>query len=146
MNLQDLRPAKGAKVKKTRVGRGQASGMGKTSGRGHGGQNSRTGGGVRLGFEGGQLPIYRRLPKRGFSNARFKTEYAILNISDLVDLGLEEITPEVLVEQGIIKKLYDGLKILGDGEINQAMTVKAHKFTKSAVEKIEKAGGKAEVI
>lgn len=146
MNLQDLRPAKGAKVKKTRVGRGQASGMGKTSGRGHGGQNSRTGGGVRLGFEGGQLPIYRRLPKRGFSNARFKTEYAILNISDLVELGLEEITPEVLVEQGIIKKLYDGLKILGDGEINQAMTVKAHKFTKSAVEKIEKAGGKAEVI
>lgn len=146
MNLQDLRPAKGAKVKKTRVGRGQASGLGKTSGRGHGGQKSRTGGGVRLGFEGGQLPIYRRLPKRGFSNARFKTEYAILNIGDLAELGLEEITPEVLVEQGIIKKLYDGLKILGDGEIDQALTVKAHKFTKSAVEKIEKAGGKAEVI
>ena len=146
MKLHELRPAKGAKTKRTRVGRGQASGLGKTSGRGHGGQNSRSGGGVRLGFEGGQLPIYRRLPKRGFSNARFATKYAIMNIGTLSELELQEITPEILLEQGVIKKLYDGLKILGDGDINRAMTVKAHKFTKSAVEKIEKAGGKAEVI
>ncbi|HHT19903.1 MAG TPA: 50S ribosomal protein L15 [Tissierellia bacterium] len=146
MKLHELRPAKGAKTKKTRVGRGQASGLGKTSGRGHGGQKSRSGGGVRLGFEGGQLPIYRRLPKRGFSNARFATKYAILNIGRLAELELEEISPQILLEQGVIKKLYDGLKILGDGDIDRAMTVKAHKFTKSAVEKIEQAGGKAEVI
>ena len=146
MKLHELRPAKGAKTKRTRVGRGQASGLGKTSGRGHGGQNSRSGGGVRLGFEGGQLPIYRRLPKCGFSNARFATKYAIMNIGTLAELELQEITPEILLEQGVIKKLYDGLKILGDGDINRAMTVKAHKFTKSAVEKIEKAGGKDEVI
>lgn len=146
MKLHELRPAKGAKTKKTRVGRGQASGLGKTSGRGHGGQKSRSGGGVRLGFEGGQLPIYRRLPKRGFSNARFATKYAIMNVGHLADLGIDEINPQILLEQGVIKKLYDGLKILGDGDIDRALTVKAHKFTKSAVEKIEKAGGKAEVI
>ena len=146
MKLHELRPAKGAKTKKTRVGRGQASGLGKTSGRGHGGQKSRSGGGVRLGFEGGQLPIYRRLPKRGFSNARFATKYAIMNVGHLAELGIDEINPQILLEQGVIKKLYDGLKILGDGDIDRAMTVKAHKFTKSAVEKIEKAGGKAEVI
>lgn len=146
MKLHDLRPAKGAKTSKRRVGRGQASGMGKTSGRGHDGQKARSGGGVRLGFEGGQLPIYRRLPKRGFSNARFRTRYAIVNVGDLANLGWDEISPEMLLEQGVIKKLQDGLKILGDGEIDRAITVKAHKFTQSAVEKIEKAGGKAEVI
>lgn len=146
MNLQDLRPAKGAKTKKVRAARGQASGLGKTAGKGNNGQNSRTGGGVRLGFEGGQLPIYRRLPKRGFSNARFATEYAIVNVSTLMNLDVEEITPEVLLEKGVIRHIHDGLKVLGNGDVDKAITVKAHKFTKSAIEKIEKAGGKAEVI
>lgn len=146
MNLKDLRPAAGAKRAKKRVSRGQASGTGKTGGRGSNGQNSRSGGGVRLGFEGGQLPIYRRLPKRGFNNARFENKYAIVNLSTLNRFDVEEITPEFLMEEGVIKKLFNGLKILGNGELEKAVTVKAHKFTKQAAEKIEKAGGKAEVI
>ncbi len=146
MKLHELKPAPGSKREKRRVGRGQASGLGKTSGRGHGGQNSRSGGGVRIGFEGGQLPLYRRLPKRGFSNYRFKTRYAIINLSQLAEIEETTITPELLLEKGIIKKALDGVKILGDGELDRALEIKAHKFSQSAVEKIEKAGGKVEVI
>lgn len=146
MNINELRPAEGSKKRRKRVARGQASGTGTTAGKGNNGQNSRSGGGVRLGFEGGQLPLYRRLPKRGFSNFRFQTVYTVVNLDTLSSLDLTEITPEVLLERGIIKKLHDGLKVLGDGELDKAMTIKAHKFSKSAAEKIEKAGGKAEVI
>ena len=146
MKLHELKPAPGSKREKRRVGRGQASGLGKTSGRGHGGQNSRSGGGVRIGFEGGQLPLYRRLPKRGFSNYRFKTRYAIINLSQLAEIEETTITPELLLEKKIIKKALDGVKILGDGELDRALEIKAHKFSQSAVEKIEKAGGKVEVI
>ena len=146
MKLFELKPAPGSKKGKRRVGRGQGSGLGKTSGRGHNGQNSRSGGGTRIGFEGGQLPIYRRLPKRGFSNERFETRYAIVNLSQLENLEENTITPELLLEKRIIRKLLDGLKVLGEGEISRAMEIHAHKFSSSAVEKIEKAGGKVEVI
>ncbi|NLY36687.1 MAG: 50S ribosomal protein L15 [Tissierellia bacterium] len=146
MKLFELKPAPGSKKGKRRVGRGQGSGLGKTSGRGHNGQNSRSGGGVRIGFEGGQLPIYRRLPKRGFSNERFETRYAIVNLSQLENLEESTITPELLLEKRIIRKILDGLKVLGEGEISRAIDVHAHKFSASAVEKIEKAGGKVEVI
>ncbi len=146
MKLYELKPAPGSKKGRRRVGRGQASGWGKTSGRGHDGQNARSGGGVRIGFEGGQLPIYRRLPKRGFSNYRFATRYTIVNLSQLENLEENVITPELLLEMGVIKKLQDGLKVLGEGELSRALEVKAHKFSASAVEKIEKAGGKVEVI
>lgn len=146
MRIHDLKPNKGAKHSRKRVGRGQASGRGKTSGRGSNGQNARSGGGVRVGFEGGQTPLYRRLPKRGFSNYRFRTIYAEVNVSTLNRLNEEVITPEVLLKNNVIKKLYDGVKILGDGELEKAITVKASKFSKTAIEKIEKAGGKAEVI
>ncbi|NLY73383.1 MAG: 50S ribosomal protein L15 [Tissierellia bacterium] len=146
MKLNNLKPAPGSKKGRRRVGRGQASGWGKTSARGHDGQNSRSGGGVRIGFEGGQLPIYRRLPKRGFSNHPFATRYAIINVAQLNEMEENLITPELLVEKGIVKKLQDGLKVLGEGEVTRAIEVKAHKFSASAVEKIEKAGGKVEVI
>ena len=149
MKLNDLRPQAGGGTKKRkRVGRGTSSGHGKTSGRGHDGQNSRTGGGVRPGFEGGQMPLIRRVPKRGFTNI-FAKEYAIINVSDL-NLFEEntQITPELLIEEGMVKrgKVIDGIKVLGDGEINKKLTVNAHKFSKTAVEKIEAAGGKVEVI
>lgn len=146
MNINDLRPAEGSKKRRKRVARGQASGTGTTAGKGNNGQNSRSGGGVRLGFEGGQLPLYRRLPKRGFSNFRFKTVYTVVNLDTLSNLDLAEITPQVLLDRGVIKKLNDGIKVLGDGELDKAITVKAHKFSKSAAAKIEEAGGKAEVI
>lgn len=146
MNINDLRPAEGSKKRGKRVARGQASGTGTTAGKGNNGQNSRSGGGVRLGFEGGQLPLYRRLPKRGFSNFRFKTVYTVVNLDTLSNLDLAEITPQVLLDRGVIKKLNDGIKVLGDGELDKAITVKAHKFSKSAAAKIEEAGGKAEVI
>ncbi len=146
MKINELKPSAGAKHSKKRVGRGQASGLGKTAGRGMDGQNSRSGGGVRIGFEGGQMPLYRRIPKRGFSNYRFKKNYAIVNLSSLNNLGVDTITPEILLERKIIKKLNDGVKILANGTLEEALTIKAHKFTKSAIEKIEKAGGKAEVI
>ncbi len=146
MKINELKPSVGAKHSKKRVGRGQASGLGKTAGRGMDGQNSRSGGGVRIGFEGGQMPLYRRIPKRGFSNYRFKKNYAIVNISSLNNLGVDTVTPEILLERKIIKKLNDGVKILANGTLNEAITVKAHKFTKSAIQKIEEAGGKAEVI
>ncbi|HHX03940.1 MAG TPA: 50S ribosomal protein L15 [Tissierellia bacterium] len=146
MKLHELKRPEGAKTKGKRVGRGQASGLGKTSGRGQKGQKSRSGGGVRIGFEGGQLPIYRRLPKRGFSNKRFETVYAIVNLDRLNKLEEDVITPELLLEKGVINQLFDGVKILGNGELERPVTVRAQKFSKSALEKIEKAGGKAEVI
>ncbi len=145
MKIQELRAAKGSAKRRKRVGRGQGSGHGKTSCRGHKGQNSRSGGGVRPGFEGGQMPLQRRLPKRGFNNP-FGTKYAILNIRDIDRMGLDTVTPDVLLEQGIIRSLRDGLKILGSGELRRAVTVRANAFSASAAEKIKKAGGTAEVI
>jgi large subunit ribosomal protein L15 len=147
MKLHELAPAPGAKSSRKRVGRGVGSGLGKTSGRGHKGQKSRSGGGVRLGFEGGQMPIQRRLPKRGFSNYPFRTIYAEINIETLNRFEQDTVvTPEVLKEMGIVKNLRDGLKVLGRGELEKPLTVRAHKFSKAAAEKIEAAGGKAEVI
>ena len=147
MKLHELRPSEGAFKTSKRLGRGVGSGLGKTSGKGHKGQNARSGGGVRVGFEGGQLPLYRRLPKRGFSNALFKKEYAVINVSDLnmFEDGTE-VTPELLKEMGIIKKELSGVKVLGNGEISKKLTVRANKFSAVAKEKIETAGGKAEVM
>jgi large subunit ribosomal protein L15 len=147
MKLHEQKPAEGSKFVRKRVGRGIGSGLGKTSGRGHKGQKARSGGGVRPGFEGGQNPLYRRLPKRGFNNDRFRTEYAIVNLEQLNGFAAgTEVTPELLVERGLVKNVKDGVKILGDGELKVALTVKAHKFSQSAVAKIEAAGGKSEVI
>ena len=147
MKLHELRPSEGAFKASKRVGRGTGSGLGKTSGKGHKGQNARSGGGVRPGFEGGQLPLFRRLPKRGFSNAPFKVEYATINVSDLEKFeDGAVVTPELLKEMGIIKNQLAGIKVLGNGELTKKVTVKAAKFSKTAVEKIEKIGGKAEVI
>ncbi|GAA0116391.1 50S ribosomal protein L15 [Clostridium senegalense] len=146
MKLHELRPAAGAKKSAKRVGRGAGSGLGKTAGKGQNGQNSRSGGGVRPGFEGGQMPLYRRLPKRGFTNI-FAKEYACINVERLnIFENGTEVTPEVLMEKGIVKKLYDGVKILGNGNLEKSLTVKAQKISKGAVEKIEAAGGKVEVI
>ena len=147
MKLHELRPSEGAFKSSKRVGRGTGSGLGKTSGKGHKGQNARSGGGVRPGFEGGQLPLFRRLPKRGFSNAMFKVEYATINVSDLEKFeDGAVVTPELLKEMGILKKQLAGVKVLGNGELTKKLTVKASKFSKSAIEKIEAIGGKAEVI
>ncbi|UJF33702.1 50S ribosomal protein L15 [Paenibacillus hexagrammi] len=146
MKLHELSSAEGARKTRKRVGRGTGSGMGKTSTRGHKGQNARSGGGVRPGFEGGQNPLYRRLPKRGFNN-RFRTEYAIVNLEDLNNFAAgTEVTPEVLMETGIVKAPKDGIKILGNGEITVKLTVKANKFSQSAIEKIQAVGGQTEVI
>ncbi len=146
MRINELKPAPGTKRKRKRVGRGAGSGMGKTATRGQDGQNSRSGGGVRPGFEGGQMPLARRLPKRGFTNIFAKT-YSIVNIGDLnrFDDGTE-VTAELLKQERLIRKLNDGLKVLGNGEITKKLTVKATKFTKSASEKIVAAGGAAEVV
>ena len=146
MRIHELKKPEGSTKAPKRIGRGQGTGQGTTAGRGMNGQNSRSGGGVRLGFEGGQMPLYRRLPKRGFNN-KWAKEYAEINVKDLdrfedgsvVDLG-------VLLAAGLVGKQLDGLKVLGNGELTKKLTVKAEKFSKSAVEKIEKAGGKAEVI
>lgn len=147
MKLHELRPNDKAFKERKRVGRGPGSGLGKTSGRGQKGQNARSGGGVRPGFEGGQLPLFRRLPKRGFSNAKFKTVYAVINLSDLNKFEDGAIvTPEILKEMGILKNQLNGVKILGNGKLEKKLTVKAHKFSESAKESIEKMGGKAEVI
>jgi large subunit ribosomal protein L15 len=146
MKLHELQPSKGAVKNRKRVGRGTGSGLGTTAGRGMNGQNSRSGGGVRPGFEGGQMPLFRRIPKRGFTNV-FKKDWAIVNVEALN--AFEDgtvVTPAMLVEAGAIKKIKDGVKILGDGELQKKVTVQANKFTKSAMEKIEAAGGKAEVI
>jgi large subunit ribosomal protein L15 len=146
MKLHELSSATGSRHTRKRVGRGTSSGMGKTSTRGHKGQNARSGGGVRPGFEGGQNPLYRRLPKRGFTN-RFRTEYAIVNLEDLNNFAAgTEVTPEVLMETGIVRAPKDGIKILGNGEITVKLTVKANKFSQSAIEKIQAAGGQTEVI
>lgn len=149
MKLYDLRPNKGGGSRpKKRVGRGIGSGLGKTSGRGHKGQKARSGGGVRPGFEGGQMPLFRRVPKRGFTNI-FAKEYAIVNVEDLNRFPENTVvTPELLFEEGLVKKskAVDGIKILGDGDVKVKLTVQAHKFSKTAAEKIEAAGGKAEVI
>jgi large subunit ribosomal protein L15 len=147
MKLHTMKPNAGATKARKRVGRGPGSGMGKTSTRGENGQNSRSGGGVRPGFEGGQSPLFRRLPKRGFSNARFKTVYATINLSDLNKFeDGAEITPEILKDMGLLKNQLDGVKVLGNGTLEKKLTVKAHKFSATAKAEIEKLGGKAEVI
>ena len=147
MKLHELAPAEGSKKEHFRVGRGHGSGNGKTAGKGHKGQNARSGGGVRPGFEGGQMPLYRRLPKRGFNNARFATNYAIVNVSDLdVFEDGAVVDAAALVESGLVNDKCDGIKILGNGEISKKLTVHAAAFSQSAKEKIEAAGGKAEVM
>ncbi|MFA6074801.1 MAG: 50S ribosomal protein L15 [Negativicutes bacterium] len=146
MKLHELSPAPGSNKQRTRVGRGLGSGIGKTSGRGQKGQNSRTGGGVRPGFEGGQMPLYRRLPKRGFHN-KWSVEYAIVNIVDLDCFEAGAIVdPVSLIEAGILKNVKDGVKILGNGDLAKSLIVKAQAFSKTALEKINAAGGKAEVV
>ena len=146
MKLHELKPADGARKDKVRVGRGTGSGCGKTSGRGHKGQKSRSGGGVRPGFEGGQMPIYRRLPKRGFKNI-WRKEYAEVNVATLnIFEDGSTVDAVALVEVGILKNVLDGVRILGDGELKKKLTVKAQGFTKTAIQKIEAAGGTAEVI
>ncbi len=147
MKINEIRPNEGATRRKIRVGRGPGSGKGKTAGRGHKGQKSRSGYSRRFGFEGGQMPLIRRLPKRGFSNYPFKKEYVGINLTMLALFENQDvITVEDFINKGIVKDIKDGIKILGNGEINRPVTVKAHKFSKSAREKIEKAGGKCEVL
>ena len=145
MNLSNLRAPRKASEKRKRVGRGMGSGMGKTSTRGHKGQRSRSGSRIMRGFEGGQMPLHRRLPKRGFTNI-FRTEYEVVNLSRLEGLGASEITPEVLRKAGVVTSKSTLVKVLGQGELSKALTVHAHKFSKSAQEKIEKAGGKIQVV
>ncbi|EFR6293787.1 50S ribosomal protein L15 [Listeria monocytogenes] len=146
MKLHELKPSEGSRKERNRVGRGTGSGNGKTSGRGHKGQKARSGGGVRLGFEGGQLPLFRRIPKRGFTNINRK-EFTIVNLDVLnrFEDGTE-VTPELLVETGIIRNEKSGIKILSNGNIEKKLTVKANKFSAAAKEAIEAAGGKTEVI
>ncbi len=145
MKLHELSPAAGSARPAWRKGRGAGSGNGKTAGKGHKGQNARSGGGVRLGFEGGQLPLYRKLPKRGFHN-RFATNYAIINVSDLNKFeNGETVTLQALLDKRIVRKSMDGLKVLGNGELTKKLTVEAAVFSATAKEKIEAAGGKAKV-
>jgi len=144
MNLSNVRAPKKGSEKRKRVGRGMGSGMGKTSTRGHKGQRSRSGSRMLRGFEGGQMPLHRRMPKRGFNNI-FRKEYSIVNLESLANLGETTITPDVLRQAGVIKTKHP-VKVLGDGELKSAITVHAHKFSKSAQEKITKAGGKFEVL
>lgn len=147
MKLHELKPNEGSVQTRKRVGRGPGSGLGKTSGKGHKGQNARSGGGVRPGFEGGQLPLFRRLPKRGFNNYEFRTEYAIVNVGDLNDFKDGSVIElSNLKESGLVKKEKDGIKILGNDELTKKLTVKANKFSSTARVKIENAGGKIEVI
>ena len=146
MKIHELTPALDSNKAVKRIGRGHGSGNGKTAGKGHKGQNARSGGGVRIGFEGGQMPLARRIPKRGLNNI-FATKYAIVNVSDLNKFKDGTVVDtELLVASGLVKKVYDGVKILGNGELSAKLTVKAAKFSQSAIEKIEKAGGKAEVM
>ena len=145
MNLSTIRKPKNSTEKRKRVGRGMGSGMGKTSTRGHKGQGSRSGSRLMRGFEGGQMPLHRRLPKRGFTNI-FKKEYTVVNLTVLAELGEKTVNPEVLYNRGVLKSRSGMVKILGNGELSGALTVSAHKFSASAQEKITKAGGKAEVI
>jgi large subunit ribosomal protein L15 len=145
MNLSTVRAPKKASENRKRVGRGMGSGMGKTSARGHKGQRSRSGSRMMRGFEGGQMPLHRRLPKRGFTNI-FRVEYVVVNLERLLELGVNEITPEVLKKAHITKRKSDRVKVLGEGDLKTALTIKAHKFSKSAQEKITGAGGKFEVL
>ena len=146
MNLHEMKYNEGARKERKRIGRGQGSGNGKTAGKGQKGQKSRSGGGVALGFEGRQTPLYKRIPKRGFTNVNRK-EYAIINVEDLnvFENGVE-VTPELLVKAGLVKKVLCGVKVLGNGTLEKSLTVKCHKVSKSAQAMIEKAGGKVEVI
>lgn len=148
MKINELKPSPGSKKKPKRIGRGLGSGHGRYATKGIKGQKARSGGAKGPGFEGGQMPLQRRLPKRGFSNAPFKKEYAIVNLKDLNKIidEVDVITPEVLLQKRIIKKLKDGVKILGDGEIKKSVTVKTHAITKSALQKIESIGGRVEVL
>ena len=147
MKLHELEKNIGATHAKKRVGRGSGSGLGNTSGRGQKGQKARSGGSINPVFEGGQLPLYRRLPKRGFSNYPFKKEYAVINLSDLnVFEDGTVVTPALLKERGIVKKQLSGIKVLGEGQLEKKLTVQAHKFSKSAIDKINESGSKAEVI
>ena len=147
MKMNTIHPAEGATKTRKRVGRGPGSGLGKTSGRGENGQKSRSGYSRKAGFEGGQLPLYRRLPKRGFTNARFKVEFATINLSDLNKFeDGAVVTPELLEEMGLLKNQLDGVKVLGNGTLEKKLTVRANKFSSKAQEQIEKLGGKVEVI
>lgn len=147
MKLNELKYNEGSKKEIKRLGRGSSSGTGKTSGRGENGQKSRSGGGVRVGFEGGQLPLYRRLPKRGFSNALFKIRYATINVEDLNVFDNDTlVTPALLKETGLVKKQLNGIKVLGNGKLEKKLTIQAHKFSTIALEKIKESGSKAEVI
>ena len=145
MNLSTLHAPRGHNHAPKRLGRGMGTGHGKTSGKGHKGQRSRSGNHYKRGFEGGQMPLQRRLPKRGFRNI-FRKRFAVINLSQIVDLGEAIVTPDVLLKAGVIRKLYAGLRVLGDGEVTGPISVTAHYFSRSAVEKIAKAGGKTEVI
>ena len=147
MKLKELEKNIGATKKRKIVGRGRGSGLGKTSGKGHKGQNARSGGGVRTVFEGGQTPLFRRLPKRGFKNDRFATTYAVINVSDLnrFENGTV-VSPALLKEVGLVKNQLDGIKVLGNGTLEKKLTIQANKFSKTAVEKIEKSGSKIEVM
>jgi len=146
IHIGTLKPPRGANKSRKRIGLGMGSGHGKTATRGAKGQRSRAGSRMRPGFEGGQMPLHRRLPKRGFTNI-FKKHYALVNLKDLEKFETgEKITPELLMKRGLIKKLLDGLKVLGEGEVKAPLEISAHHFSKSALEKIQKAGGKAEVI
>ena len=146
MKLHELQPTAGSRQENWRKGRGEGSGNGKTAGKGHKGQNARSGGGVRLGFEGGQLPLFRALPKRGFKNVNH-VNYAVINVSDLERFEAGTlVTPTLLVESGLVRKECDGIKVLGNGKLSKALTVQAHKFSKSAEKAISEAGGKIEVI
>ena len=147
MKLHELSKVEGSTHRRKVVGRGPGSGHGKTSGRGEKGQKARSGGGVHMWFEGGQTPLYKRLPRRGFSNARFATKYAVVNVSDLNRFkDGEVVTPELLIESGLVKKELDGIKVLGNGELTKKLTVKADKFSSTAKAKIENVGGTTEVI
>lgn len=146
MNIQSLKPAENSRFKEKRLGRGIGSGLGKTSGKGHKGQNARSGGGVRVGFEGGQMPLVRKLPRRGFNNTIFKKQYSIVNVSDLNKFDDNAVVDaNALIEKGILSRVEEyGVKILGNGKLEKALTVKASKFSQSAVKKIKKSGGKIE--
>ena len=148
MNIQSLKPAQNSRFSQKRLGRGIGSGLGKTSGKGHKGQNARSGGGVRVGFEGGQMPLVRKLPRRGFNNANFKKQYSIVNLAVLNKFDENAVVDSnALIEKGILSKIEEyGVKILGNGKLEKALTIKANKFSESAVKKIKKAGGKIEEV
>ncbi|MBR1984483.1 MAG: 50S ribosomal protein L15 [Clostridia bacterium] len=148
MNIQSLKPAENSRFSQKRLGRGIGSGLGKTSGKGHKGQNARSGGGVRIGFEGGQMPLIRKLPRRGFNNYNFKKQYSIVNLSELNKFDENAVVDcNSLIEKGILSKIAEyGVKILGNGKLEKALTVKASKFSATAVEKIKKAGGTIEEV